>query len=163
MTTVDEINVPDLSFSSHHPSSTSLSTDAKTYHENSSVLTTSTKNENDHEKEQDKVSLSICKGTFESLSLSTSSSSLLSHKSSHRLQVQSHTDATTIKEHLNDGLSKENIIHHAWSKVEGGSFHVRSKSYLQSKEKTNSLGSLFTSRGVDFFMTETFGPTNIGR
>ncbi len=161
-----------LSFSSlsRHPSSNSLntfSTDAETYYENASVITNGDEEKNQQEsvpKQHPHGNVSLGKGTF---FISSSSNKALSNQLNIKTASEpSSTKCTfaTIREYLYDAVSKsDTTVNHSWAKVNSKTFQVRSRNYFQDRQKADSAESLFPSRGVDFFTTDTFGPTNIGR
>ncbi len=152
MTSVDEINVTGLSF--NESDNTSLSTDdAKTYYTNSSP------------EEKDDPPIRI---HFEQRSNNNSSSSSSNDCKNIKKEVVLTPGRVpvlvpplpTIKEVDNSATTE---IDHSWSTPETITFEVRSQSYLDDKVKVASGDVLFQSRGVDFFMTEEVGPSNIGR
>ena len=132
---LDEINMVELSLSSGSDDS-SMNTDTKTYY----------KATPEFKEDEDQVSISV----FE-------------EQPEHQ-EDNNEAEAAplyTIKQMLN-GVSDGGLCH-CWSTLNAKTFQVRSKSYLYDNQKVASDKSLFPSRGVDFFMTEQFGPTNIGR
>lgn len=52
---------------------------------------------------------------------------------------------------------------HTWSQPGGQIHKVRGMKYLDDGIKVDSMEQIFQTRGVDFFLTDEFGPCNIGR
>jgi hypothetical protein len=61
------------------------------------------------------------------------------------------------KKNLNESLT------HCWSQPGGHYFQIRGKRYLEDGLKYDSSDQIFPTRGVDLFLTNGFGPSNIGR
>ena len=59
--------------------------------------------------------------------------------------------------------NSNNVKKHCWSQPGGQIYQVRGKKYMSDRVKVDSLEQIFRTRGVDFFLTEEFGPPSIGR
>lgn len=92
-------------------------------------------------------------------SYSSDSSSLLNEINQLSQQKQ---QLSTIKQ-IKASETNESSIKNCFSQPPGENYQIRSKEYLTNGKKVNSFEQTFQTRGVDFFKTEDFGPSHIGR
>jgi hypothetical protein len=76
---------------------------------------------------------------------------------------------TNVNTNVNNNGNKKSAsmtVKHSWSQPGAQNvYQVRGESYMNDarKRKYDSEEQIFETRGVDFFLTKDFGPTNIGR